>query len=356
MTIHVPEISVVLPVYNAQAYVAEAVNSILSQSFSNFELIIINDGSTDASSSILRKLASLDSRIKLFERPNCGLVFTLNEGISQAKGWLIARMDADDISMPDRFSLQYARMVKSPDLAVIGSFIRVIDKNGNTVRDCDYPLSPAQTSRFLECGSPVAHPAVMMRRDAVLKVGGYRKVFSHCEDYDLWLRINEIGYNIANIAKPLLRYRVHGANVSAVHRAAQELGTIVARLAHRARMAGLPDPTVGVEEITPDLIESLPLELKCDVDAAFFVLRYSDLSLKGRYELETAWCDFQRLQPRVQKDSLMCGFLMRLLNGAVRGRMFALALRVLLEALRQHSSATLSLLSQKIWSRVASIA
>ena len=120
-----PAISVVLPVYNAEAYVREAVESILAQTFTDFELIIINDGSTDGSGAILRELAARDARIVLVERPNDGLVSALNDGIKIARADLIARMDADDVSMPERFALQHARMVQEPELAVLGSFICV---------------------------------------------------------------------------------------------------------------------------------------------------------------------------------------------------------------------------------------
>ena len=117
-----PAISVVLPVYNAEAYVHEAVQSILAQSFTDFELIIINDGSTDGSGAILRELAARDARIVLVERPNGGLVSALNAGLEMARADLIARMDADDVAMPERFALQHARMVQQ---LVLGSCFHI---------------------------------------------------------------------------------------------------------------------------------------------------------------------------------------------------------------------------------------
>ncbi|MFN3500447.1 MAG: glycosyltransferase family 2 protein, partial [Pannonibacter indicus] len=173
-----PAISAVLPVYNGEAYVREAVESILAQTFTDFELIIINDGSTDGSGAILRELAARDPRIVLVERANGGLVSALNEGIERAQAGLIARMDADDVAMPKRFALQHARMEAEPELGVLGSFIRIMDKAGRTIRLGDYPVSVAEAARFMEHGCPVAHPTVMMRREAVLKAGGYRKLFS----------------------------------------------------------------------------------------------------------------------------------------------------------------------------------
>lgn len=347
-----PAISAVLPVYNGEPYVREAVESVLTQTFTDFELIIINDGSTDGSCAILREFAANDSRIVLVERSNDGLVSALNEGIARARGGFIARMDADDVAMPERFALQHGRMAGEPELGVLGSFIRIMDKAGSIIRLGDYPMTPAETARFLERGCPVAHPTVMMRRDAALKAGGYRKAFSHCEDYDLWLRISELGYGIANLSQPLLNYRIHGANVSVVHRDAQELGSLIARLAHRARQAGLPDPTEGAPKIHAGLVELVPAHLRQDMNAVLFVLRHAHLSLKSRAELSAAWTQYQKLGLEVRHDAVMCDFLMRLLNGAVHKRAPGLALQALIEALRLYPQTTLGLLWRKLKARL----
>ena len=121
------------------------------------------------------------------EWPNDGLVSALNEGIESARAEFIARMDADDVAIPERFALQHARMVKEPELAVLGSLIRWMDRVGNIIELANQPLTPKAIARCLEQGGPVARPSVIMRRGAVLKVGGYRKAFPHAEDYDLWL-------------------------------------------------------------------------------------------------------------------------------------------------------------------------
>ncbi len=333
-----PAISVVLPVYNGETFLREAVESILKQSFRDFELIIINDGSTDRSGILCRQLASVDQRIVLIERANEGLVSALNEGIARARSNLIARMDADDVSMPERLELQHSRMQAEPQLAVLGSFTRLMDKAGVVFRLNDYPVTENETARFLERGCPIAHPTAMMRREVVLMAGGYRKAFSHCEDYDLWLRINELGYGIANIPQPLLNYRMHGGNVSAVHREAQELGTLIARLAHRARKAGISDPTADVERIHPGLIDAIPPHLRQDVEATTFVVRHAYLSISGKDELEAAWRQYGCLHSQARNEQLMCDFLMRLLAGAARNRAYKLALLASLEAARLHPS------------------
>ena len=343
-----PAISVILPVYNAEAYVREAVESILAQSFTDFELIAINDGSTDDSGAILRKLAARDTRIVLVERSNDGLVSALNKGLEIARADLIARMDADDMSMPERFALQHARMVQEPELVVLGSFIRVMDKAGNIICLGEYPLTPKETARFLEQGCPVAHPAVMMRRGAVLKIGGYRKAFWPAEDYDLWLRMSDLGYAIANLPQPLLNYRWHGANVSEVHWKAQGRGGLLARLAHRVRKAGLPDPFEGVETIDAGLIWSVPAHLRQGLDAELFVSCYARLSFARREELDAAWRQYLQLDAQTQRDTPMCYFLMRLLKGAMRQRDYHVTLQAFAEAFRLHPKATCSLLWQRL--------
>ena len=335
-----PAISVILPVYNAEAYVREAVESILNQTFTDFELIIINDGSADGSGAILRELAARDARIVLVERPNGGLVSALNEGLEMARADLSARMDADDVAMPERFALQHARMIEEPELAVLGSFFHIMDRDGAIIRLYDdLPLTPAAAMRFVKHRCPVHHPTVTMRRDAVLKAGGYRKAFSHAEDYDLWLRMSDLGYAIANLPQPLLNYREHGANVSAVHWQAQVRSGILACLAHRVRKAGLPDPFEGVETIDAALIRTVPAHLRQGVEAELFARRYSRLWLAGREELDAAQREYLQLDAQTQRDPRMRNFLLQLFKCAVRKGKYGIALRACVEVFRLHSGA-----------------
>ena len=343
-----PAISVVLPVYNAEAYVREAVESVLAQSFTDFELILINDGSTDGSGAILCDLAARDTRIVLMERPNDGLVSALNEGIERARADLIARMDADDVTMPERFALQHARMVEEPELAVLGSFMRVMDKAGKIIRLDKYPLTPKAIARCLERGCPVSHPTVMMRRDAVLKAGGYHRAFPHAEDYELWLRMSDLGYAIANLPQPLLNRRWHGANVTTLHWKKNGRSVILARLAHRVRKAGLPDPFEGAETIDVELIRTVPAYLRQGVEAEFFTHRYSFLWLAGREKLDAAWRHYLQLDARIQQDASICHFLIRLLAGAVLQRNYRMALWAFTEVLRLHPQAACGLLWKKL--------
>jgi hypothetical protein len=254
-----PTVSVVLPVHNGEPYLAEAIDSILGQTFGDFELIAVDDASTDNSRRRLDDAAARDSRVCVVDGADRGLVGALNLGLSLARGEFIARMDADDISQPDRFARQVSFLRENPDIAVVGSAITLIDAGGAVVREISYPSAPADVDRFLmEVGSALAHPAVMARRTAMLTVGGYRKLFQHCEDYDLWLRMAE-RYLLANLPDRLLRYRQHGSKASLRHAPAQRLATHMARLCAEARRSGQPDPLEGRSTLSLDDLDRFGL-------------------------------------------------------------------------------------------------
>ena len=210
-----PLVSVILPVYNADPFVAATVESILGQTFPDFEFIIIDDGSTDRSLSILQDYARKDKRIRLISRPNTGYVIALNEGLVAAKGELIARIDADDLSDKKRFELQVDRMKKEPDLVALGTCAFAIDGDGAPLGDYSVPLTHDEIEgAHLRGESSIHHPAVMMRMEAVMRVGCYRPPLMPCEDYDLWLRLGEVG-RLANLPDRLLSKRLFaGSTVS----------------------------------------------------------------------------------------------------------------------------------------------
>ena len=218
----VPPISVVMPVYNCERYVAEAVESILAQTFTDFEFLIIDDGSTDRSLAILKRYAGRDPRIRLVSRPNTGLVGALNEGLGLARGELIARMDADDVALPERFEIQVAYLRAHPDVVCVGGQIMNIDAAGRDLYPCHEGMDHEAIQELALTGScPLAHASVMMRRAAVLAVGGYREEFTHAEDMDLWLRLGEGEGRLANLPQILLKYRIHDKSVSAVRQLQQ---------------------------------------------------------------------------------------------------------------------------------------
>lgn len=205
-----PTISVILPVYNAERYVAQAVESILNQTFRDFELILIDDGSTDGSLEILRRYAERDSRIVLINRENRGLVTSLNEGIDLARGQWIARMDADDISLPQRFERQLQWLIQT-GADICGSWARLFGTASQ--RTIKHPQSDEAIRMELLFGAPFAHPTVVMKTDHARKLH-YDKAWETCEDYDLWERAARNGWKMANVPETLLLYRQHAAQIS----------------------------------------------------------------------------------------------------------------------------------------------
>jgi glycosyltransferase involved in cell wall biosynthesis len=232
-----PKLSVLMPVYNAARYLTEAVESILAQTFRNFEFVIVNDGSTDRSTRILERFAKRDARIHLITRPNTGIVGALNDGLQYCKCDLIARMDADDVSMPERFERQLAFMDAHPQVACLGTRVLGIDPYGGVLFTSDHALTHEQIDAGLLRGSgwSIVHPAAMMRKNAVLAVGGYRKEFQWAEDLDLFLRLAETA-KLANLPDVLLQYRQHPDSVNRTKQNEQvRVITAVVHEAHKRR-------------------------------------------------------------------------------------------------------------------------
>ena len=212
-----PTISVLLPVYNAERYVAEAVESILAQTFRDFELLIVDDGSKDRSLEILRRLAEGDARIRLSSRPNAGLVATLNEMLAQARGEFIARMDADDVALPRRFERELEYLRAHDECLVVGTAAEWIDPEGELLKVHVPPRDHVQidAAHVTSAEGVVCHPSALIRATAFERVGGYDPKLDGAEDLDLWLRIAEVG-RLANLPEPLLRYRFHFQKVGFV--------------------------------------------------------------------------------------------------------------------------------------------
>jgi glycosyltransferase involved in cell wall biosynthesis len=240
-----PLISVIMPVYNAGRFLAPAIESIRNQTLGDFEFIIVNDGSTDGSLSVISKHAAEDSRIRVISRPNAGLVRSLNEGLEAAQGRYIARMDADDLCDPRRFELQVRRLESEPDLVALGSCARAIDPRGRNLGLARVPLEHDQIEKSHLAGvSAIHHPAVMMRRNALAQVGGYRDLCP-TEDFDLWLRLGEVG-RLANLAEPLLikRQTIGGAFSSQRDRWAAAVQRSMQDAWQRRGLPGQPEPPV----------------------------------------------------------------------------------------------------------------
>ncbi len=219
-----PLVSVIMPIRNAERFLTRAIQSVLSQSFGDFELLALDDGSTDGSLEMLHVLAERDSRLRVFSRENRGIVATLNELIAKARGLLLARMDSDDISNRERFRSQVEYLSSYPQCVAVGSRALLIDPDGMPICETSNELCHEGIDRSLLVGAGgfagMCHPSVMMRKTAVENIGGYRDEFTHAEDIDLFLRLAEIGL-LANLAHPLYEYRQHHNSVGYAYRELQ---------------------------------------------------------------------------------------------------------------------------------------
>jgi glycosyltransferase involved in cell wall biosynthesis len=221
MTVN-PRISVIIPVYNASLHLSEAMESILGQSFQDYEIIAVDDGSTDDSLEVLQSFAKLDDRVRIVHQENAGIVSALNRSVSMANGSLLFRMDADDVSLPDRFEKQIAYLDSHPQCIALGMGVELMDESGRALRIMQPPHSHDKIDEMglQGVGAAIFHPTVAIRKDAFDEVDGYRAKFVHAQDVDLFLRLAEVG-RLANLPDIGLRYRVHLSSVGYSRRAEQ---------------------------------------------------------------------------------------------------------------------------------------
>lgn len=230
-----PQISVLLPAYNAEKYLAESVQSILTQTYTDFELLLLDDGSTDRTPTIAADLAKTDPRIRVITNPrNLGLSRTLNLGIAQSKADLIARMDADDISLPTRFAKQVEYLQTHHHIGVVGGNREFITADGNsTLQPTKCKPNPQLADLLRE--NKLAHPTVMFRKSLVQQVGGYDTLFHHSQDYELWCRLAKIT-NLANLPDCLVKYRLHAESMGEKNLSTNWILLLYIRLLHRGKI------------------------------------------------------------------------------------------------------------------------
>jgi glycosyltransferase involved in cell wall biosynthesis len=309
MPTSIPRISVVLPVYNAARYLRPAVDSILAQTERDFEVIAVDDGSTDASRSILEEYADRDPRVRLLSRPNTGIVGALNDGLALARGEFIARMDADDIALPERFARQLAWFAGRPGRVAVGSAFIYIDARAARLKWNPRSTRHEAIEQALLAGDggAIIHPAAMFRREAVERVGRYRALAQWIEDLDLYLRLARVG-ELGNLEETLLLYRYHEQSVNFTRNAGRlERKVAVLAEAHAAR--GLPfDPTAFRTSVHPDRIGADAAR-----DFAITSLRFADRSTPWRY----AWRAL-RLEPARRASWSTFAYLLKVAVGAVR--------------------------------------
>jgi hypothetical protein len=237
-----PKVSVLMGVHNGARYLGEAIESILDQTWENFEFIVIDDGSTDNTHAILADYQRRDGRLQVHSQSRQGLAATLNTGLALARGEYVARMDADDKSVRDRLATQLALMEGRPDVGVCGAWVRFMDTiNGEVLR---YPVDDASLRCRLIFENPIAHPTVVLRRRIFVDAGlRYDTTFSYSQDYDLWTRASRLCH-LANVPRTLVWYRQHSSQASQRHLDRQQAAAGRVRL----RQIGLLNITGTPEE------------------------------------------------------------------------------------------------------------
>jgi len=238
-----PEITVLMSVFNGENWLSESIESVLNQTFSSFEFIIVDDGSTDSSVAIIRQYQQQDPRIQLITKSNSGLADSLNQGICIARGKWIARLDADDICELNRLERQITFAQHNSDVVFVGSAHSIINSDGKVEGVHYYPTSHAQLlSNLIAIRKYPAHSSALFNAEVVRSLGGYRPRMKRSQDWDLWLRTSEMG-NLASLRDPLIRLRYHPEQISDIGGTkGQFFYSRMAMISYWLRIRGFADP------------------------------------------------------------------------------------------------------------------
>lgn len=314
-----PIISVIVPVFNAAQYLSEAIESVLIQTFSDFELILIDDGSKDRSWEIICEFASRDSRIRTFQNEfNRGIYFTRNLGLEMSTGKYIAVMDSDDISLPDRFVKQITYLESHPEIDVLGGQIVKFGDVAQSTMKSNYPLTPGGIQWGMLSGCQLAHSTVMMRNHLFSSEGFRYRDFKVAQDYELWTRLAP-GHKIANLPDVLVKYRIHQSSISQTKESLQKDETIGIIKSYITEVSGenLPEAIIRGLIVTKEIRS---------VDDALFLSKFlvklekltdswglnlqekSEISHQTAYKLHSI-CKHFHYNPRLFRVLLTSGFL-----------------------------------------------
>jgi glycosyltransferase involved in cell wall biosynthesis len=244
-----PEVTVLMSCYNASGWLPKAIESVLDQTFGNFEFILVDDGSTDETWDIIRSYFDRDKRIVPIRKENTGLQDSLNVGIAHARGVWISRLDADDLCEPDRLAEQLRYVHNHPEIVLLGAGFMEIDAQGRSVKKQKFPSGHRELLRHLErLQRFFPHSSAFFRRDVAQDAGLYNPFFRKSQDWDLWLRFAERG-RIACIRKCLVRVRKHSGQISnSAAGTSQLVYGVAASTCHSLRVDGCPDPSAGSDE------------------------------------------------------------------------------------------------------------
>jgi glycosyltransferase involved in cell wall biosynthesis len=245
-----------MAVCNVERFLPEAIESVLAQTFTDFELIVIDFGSTDSSKAIVSGYAAKDGRIKLHEISNCGLAEARNAACSHVTAPYIAVMDADDICLPDRLRWEVEFMEKNPNVGLLGGATDWIDAAGRSLGLHNFPTEDREIKVALETHFPFCHPTMLIRQTAFTAVGGYRNAFVFAHDYDLGVRVAE-RFCCANLKQLVLKYRIHPYQISLRKQQQQTLCRLAAQASVSFRRSGKLDPLDAADQITPRTLVAL---------------------------------------------------------------------------------------------------
>lgn len=268
-----PKVSVVMPVHNGQQYLGLAIESILQQTFGDFEFLIVNDSSTDRSAEIMESYAARDPRVVLIKPDRRGLAEALNAGCRIARADYVARMDCDDIARPDRFARQVEYLDRHPDVAVLGGAAQLIDAEGRPLAELRYAPEGESLRDALDNRNCVIHPAVMMRRSVFGDVGFYRQSCAPAEDYDLWTRIADNGVVMNLPGAVLIDFRMHDSQVSNTKRRRQLVIAMAVQRATAARRKSGTDPLARYDDVNEYAARDLGVT-ESEVDQAYIDIEY----------------------------------------------------------------------------------
>lgn len=250
-------LTVLLPVYNGEQYVGRTIESVLSQSYRDYEFLILDDGSQDRTPEILESYAQRDPRIRLLRHPNHGVGYTLNRAINEARGKLLAEIGADDLALPGRLQKQVDFLESNPDYVLVGGYLRVIDSRDRPIGLRKYPTADARLRERMVLYNPFASPSLMYRRDDALAVAGYTSRFSTSEDYDFLLRLARRG-KVANLPEPLTAYRLHQGQTKSKQTLRQLRDTVRIKRTAYAEYGYRETPLARAVNLAQDAIALLP--------------------------------------------------------------------------------------------------
>ena len=252
-----PSVSVVMAVYNGEPWLGEAVDSVLHQTLADLELIVVDDGSTDGTARVLDQRR--DRRLVVLRQARGGQTAALNRGLRSARASFLARLDADDVALPDRLAQQLSFLATHPDVGLLGTACREIAPTGSVVRTLTPPADDATIRRRLIRANPFVHSSVMFRRSVLEAVGAYDESFAVAQDYDLWLRMSRVT-RLANLLEPLVLRRLAPGRLSSARDSTRLRDEVVARL-HAVRRGTYP-PWAAVFVARPLCALAVPTRLR----------------------------------------------------------------------------------------------